>query len=356
MLLFIRRYLLRNFRYAAANEPGKATKTFHAMEKFKISADLTAFYSLLRALCKNKNVEEAEELLLVNKKFFPLSAESFNIILDGWCNIMTDITEAKRVWREMASCCITPDGTSYTHMIRCFSKVGNLFDSLRLYDEMKKRGWTPDLTVYNSLVYVLTGENCLKDAQNIFSKILDEGLRPTVETFNCMIYPLCESHKLEEAQMVMEDMMVKGISPDIETYHAFIKEEGIDETLKILRRMRDAHCGPSKYTFLLLFDKYFGLNESENALRMWSEMRKYGIDPDSSHYIALVEGLVKHGWMPKALQFYNEMKDRGFIPDPKLEKVFKEFIENNKDHWGRVGKDYIISQHGKHNALRGAAV
>ena len=101
------------------------------MEKFKVESDQSVFYSLLRALCKSKNIEDAEELLLLRKKFFPLTAEGFNIILDGWCNVITDVAEAKRVWREMSNHCITPDGMSYTLMISCFSKVGNLFDTLK---------------------------------------------------------------------------------------------------------------------------------------------------------------------------------------------------------------------------------
>ncbi|KAE8767035.1 hypothetical protein D1007_61656 [Hordeum vulgare] len=118
---------------AGANEVKKAVKTFDVMERFKVEADQTVFYSLLRALCRSKNIEDAEELLLARRIFFPLTAEGFNIILDGWCNIFTDLAE-----------------------------VGNLFDTLRVYDEMKKSGWIPRIDVYNQLIYVLTRENCVK--------------------------------------------------------------------------------------------------------------------------------------------------------------------------------------------------
>ncbi|KAL5232400.1 hypothetical protein ABZP36_031176 [Zizania latifolia] len=335
-------------RYAAANEVKKATKTFDAMEKFKVEADQTVFYSLLHALCKNKNIEDAEELLLVRKKFFPLTAEGFNIILDGWCNVITDVAEAKRVWREMSNYCITPDGTSYALMVSCFSKVGNLFDTLRVYDEMKKRGWTPSIIVYNSLIYVLTKENCMKDAQNLFSKITDEGLQPNVETYNSMIVPLCESYKLDEARIVMEGMILKGIVPNILTYDSFLRQEGIDETLKLLRKMKEDGCGPKSDTFLMLICRFFQLNEPGNALKLWNEMRIYDIDPYYSHYMAVVQGLIKHGCIPRALEYYDEMKERGFASDPKLDKEFKTFLLANRDHWRGAGKYNIIPQRGKH--------
>ncbi|KAL6644170.1 hypothetical protein ACP70R_015778 [Stipagrostis hirtigluma subsp. patula] len=339
-------------RYAIANEVNKAVKTFDVMEKFKVEADQTVFYSLLRALCKSKNIEDAEELLLLRKKFFPLTAEGFNIILDGWCNIITDVAEAKRVWREMSNYCITPDGMSYTLMVSCFSKAGNLFDSLRVYDEMKKRGWTPGIGVYNSLVYVLTRENCVKDAHNIFSKLIDEGLQPDVETYNSMIIPLCERCQLDEARMVMESMILKGIVPTISTYHAFLKQEGIDESLRLLRKMEEDGRGPDSDTFLMLINKFFELNESGNALRVWNEMRRYEISPSHSHYMAVVQGLVKDGCIPRALEYYDEMKEKGFASDPKLDKEFKTFLLANRDHWRGAGKYNIIPQRSKHVTRR----
>lgn len=330
----------------------KAIKTFDAMEKFKTEADQTVFYSLLRALCKNKNIEDAEELLLMRKKFFPLTAEGFNIILDGWCNVITDIAEAKRIWREMSNYCITPDGTSYTLMVSCFAKVGNLFDTLRVYDEMKKRGWTPSIAVYNSLIYVLTKENCMKDAQNIFTRIIDEGLQPNVKTYNSMIVPLCESRKLDEARMVLEDMMLKGIVPTILTYRTFLRQENIDETLKLLKKMKDDGCGPKSDTFLMLIDRFFQLNEPGHALKLWNEMKRYDIRPSYSHYMSVVQGLIKHGCMERALEYYDEMKENGFASDPKLEKEFRTFLLANRDHWRGAGKYNIIPQRGKHFARR----
>ncbi|KAF8701448.1 hypothetical protein HU200_033614 [Digitaria exilis] len=339
-------------RYAAANEVNKAIKTFDVMEKFKIEADQATFYSLLRALCKSKNIEDAEELLLLRKKFFPLTSEGFNIILDGWCNVITDVAEAKRVWREMSNYCITPDGISYTLMVSCFSKVGNLFDTLRVYDEMRKRGWNPSIDVYNSLVYVLARENCMKDAHNIFSKLIDEGLQPVVETYNSMIVPLCESCKLDEARMVMDSMICKGIVPTISTYHAFLKQEGIDESLKLLRKMKEDGCGPKSDTFFMLLEKFFLLNESGNALRVWNEMRKYDINPGRSHYMTVIQGLVKHGCMPRALEYYDEMKEKGFASDTQLDKEFKTFLLANRDHWRGAGRYNIIPQRGKHFTRR----
>lgn len=148
--------------------------------------------------------------------------------------------------------------------------------------------------------------------------------------------------------MMMEDMILKGIVPTVSTYHAFLKQEGIDETLKLLRRMKQDGCGPKNETFLMLIDKFIQLNESGNALKVWNEMRRYDISPAYSHYMALVQGLVKHGCIPRALEYYDEMKGKGFASDPKLDKEFKTFLLVNRDHWRGAGKYNIIPQRRKH--------
>uniref|UniRef100_A0A7N2LQL0 PROP1-like PPR domain-containing protein n=2 Tax=Quercus lobata TaxID=97700 RepID=A0A7N2LQL0_QUELO len=311
-------------RYASANDPCKAIGTFHIMEKFRLSPDQQAFHTVLNALCKYGNVEEAEEFMFVNKKLFPLETEGFNIILNGWCNISLDIFEAKRVWREMSKCCITPDATSYTNMISCFAKVGNLFDSLRLYEEMKKRSWVPGLKVYNSLIYVLTCQNCLEQALKILAKMKGSGLQPDSATYNSMIHPLCEAKMFEEARNILTVMMEENLGPTMETYHSFLEGAGFEGTLEILNQMRKAGLGPTGDSFLIILSRFFKLGQPENALKIWVEMKQYEVEPSHTHQSVLVQGLATCGWLTKAREFYADMRSKGFAEDPKLKKLLKE--------------------------------
>ncbi|PSS07573.1 Pentatricopeptide repeat-containing protein [Actinidia chinensis var. chinensis] len=311
-------------RYTVANDPGNAIQTFQIMERFGMNPDLKAFHALLTTLCKHGNIEEAEEFMLLNKKFYTLKTEGFNIILNGWCNVSVDVFETKRIWREMSKCCLLPDATSYTHMISCFSKVGNLFDSLRLYDEMKKRGWVPGIEVYNSLIYILSRENCLTEALKILNKMKEAGIKPDSASYNSMIRPLCEAAKLEEARTILATMIDENVSPTIETYHAFLEGASADGTLGILNHMKKAGLGPNSDSFLLIYRKFLKLRQPENALKIWVEMKQYEIAPDSAHYAVLVEGLVTCGLLVKAREYYAKMRLSGISDDPKLKKILKE--------------------------------
>ncbi|XP_038896356.1 pentatricopeptide repeat-containing protein At1g80880, mitochondrial isoform X2 [Benincasa hispida] len=311
-------------RYAYANEASKAIKTFHMMEKFRLTPDQEAFHALLSSLCKYGNIEEAEEFMFVNKKLFPLETESFNIILNGWCNVSVNVFEAKRIWREMSKCCILPDSTSYTHMISCFSKTGNLFDSLRLYDEIKKRDWVPSLEVYNSLAYVLTRENCFSEALKILEKIKEIGLQPDSTTYNSLISPLCEMGKLDEAKDVLTMMTEDNIGPTIKTYHSLIQGADSEMSFELLKQMRHDGLGPTEATFVIMFNKSFELEQPDYALKTWVEMKRYKVLPNSEHYSIMIQGLATYGLLKQARELYDEMTLHGFIAHPKIKMLLKE--------------------------------
>lgn len=340
-------------RYAAANNAGKAIQTFQILEKFSMSPDQRTLMTFLNILCKHGFIEEAEEFMLINKKLFPLEIDGFNIILNGWCNIVVDIFEAKRIWREMSKCCIEPNGTSYAHMISCFSKVRNLFDSLRLYDEMQKRGWVPGLEVYNALIYVLTCEDCVKEALKIIDKVKHMGLRPDSSTYNLMICPLCESSKFGEARSILALMEEDNISPTIETYRAFLASVSLEGTVELLNTMRKAGVGPNSETFLLILDRFMKLKQPENALKIWVEMKHYEVVPESAHYSLLVGGLLECRLFSKARELYAEMKSNR-IDDPGLRKFFQptgprgQGDVSNPEHT-KKGK---LVKHGRHEAIR----
>ncbi|KMZ62485.1 Pentatricopeptide repeat-containing protein, mitochondrial [Zostera marina] len=312
--------------YVAANESKKAIKTFHAMDKFNLSANQSTFYTLLQALCRSGNTEEAEELLFTDRKLFPLETEGFNIILSGWCDL--DLIESKRVWKEMSNYCIYPDATSYNQMIYAFSKYGNLFDALRLFDEMRKRDWVPELKVYNSLIYVLTTSGCLNQAQVMLDRLKNEGLEPDVSTYNSMIIPLCATGKnLDEARGLMAKMIGCGVSPNIETYHAFAMVETQKGSLDLLRRMKNSGLGPNCSTFRMMIGRFLKMELPGFALRLWREIgdTNYNVEPDSALYLELVNGLVSCGWISKGKELYDEMISKGFQQDPKIRSFFEKW-------------------------------
>ncbi|KAL0449977.1 UNVERIFIED_CONTAM: Pentatricopeptide repeat-containing protein, mitochondrial [Sesamum latifolium] len=319
-------------RYAAVHDVAKAINTFYGLRRFKFEIGMEEFQGLLSALCRYKNVKDAEHLLFCNKTVFPLNTKSFNIILNGWCNVIGDLREGKRIWREMEERGIRHDVYSYGSIISCHSKVNHLNIVLRLYEEMKAHGIKPDKKVYNAMIHALAKGRLVKEAWNLMKTMEEEGFTPDAVTYNSLIMPLCKSRLLDEAKQVFDEMTEKGLRPTVRTYHAFFRvlRTG-EEVFELLQRMRMTGCHPSHDTYIMLIRKFCRWRQLDNVFKLWTEMSKNGLDPDRSSYIVLIHGLFLNGRLEEAHKYYLEMKEKHLLPEPKIDAMLQAWVAGKTD-------------------------
>ncbi|KAG1338211.1 putative Pentatricopeptide repeat-containing protein, mitochondrial [Cocos nucifera] len=318
-------------RYCAIHDVGRAINTFYAFKKFGFAPGIDDFHGLLSALCRYKNVEDAEHLLLCNESAFPFETKSFNIVLNGWCNIMVYLREAKRFWRDMGNRGIPKDVVSYGSMISCYSKASNLTDVLKLYNQMREVGIEPDIKVYNAVVYALAKGKCMEDAKGLVKKMEEKGVAPNAVTFNSLIRPLCKARRVDDARQVFDEMLQRGLTPSIRTYHAFFDvARSVDEVFELLNGMKEKGCSPEIETYIMLIRKFCRWRQHESVYRLWNEMIENGLSLDRSAYIVLIHGLFLNGKLEEASRYYEEMKMKGFLPEPKTEEMIQAWLSGKE--------------------------
>lgn len=318
-------------KYCAVHDVGRAINTFYAYKRFKFDMGIEEFQSLLSALCRYKNVQDAEQLMYCNKAVFPLNTKSFNIVLNGWCNLIGSPRESERVWREMSKRGIRFDVVSYASMMSCYSKAGSLYRVLRLYKQMKKIGIEPDRKVYNAVIHALAKGRLVNEAFNLMKTMEEKGVAPNIVTYNSLIKPLCRARKVEEAKGAFDDMLKRCISPTIRTYHAFLRilRTG-EEVFALLEKMRKMGCQPINDTYIMLIRKFCRWRQLENVFKLWDEMSENGISPDRSSYIVLIHGLFLNGELDAAHKYYTEMKEKQLLPEPKIDEMLQTWLSNKQ--------------------------
>lgn len=320
-------------KYAAVHDVAKAINAFYGLRKFKLEIGIEEFQSLLAALCRYKNVKDAEHLLFCNKDVFPLNTKSFNIILNGWCNVMGELVEGKRIWREMEKRRIKHDVYSYSSIISCHSKFNHLNMVLRYYEKMKDLGIKPDRKVYNAVIHALAKRRLVKEARSLVKAMEDEGCIPDAVTYNSLIMPLCKSNLLDDAKQVFDEMTERGLRPTVRTYHGFFRVfRTAGEVFALLQRMHATGCNPNHDTYIMLIRKFCRWRDFENVYKLWGEMSDNGLDPDRSSYIVLIHGLFLNGRLEEAHRYYLEMKEKDFLPEPKTDAMLKEWIASKDSY------------------------
>ena len=320
-------------RYCAVHDVGKAVNTFYAHKRFNLCVGVEEFQNLLSALCRYKNVQDAEHLLFCNRNVFPFDSKSFNIILNGWCNVIGSVREAERFWREMSKRGIRRDAVSYSCIISCYSKASNLNKVLKLFNQMKEMEIAADRKVYNAVIHALAKASFVKEALNLVKTMEGKGIAPDSATYNSLIKPLCRARKTNEAKEVFDEMLRRGLSPTIRTYHAFFRilRSG-EEVFNLLEKMKmkETGCLPEKDTYIMLIRRFCRWRQLDNVFKLWSEMSENGDGPDRSSYIVLIHGLFLNGKLEEAYKYYMEMKEKQFLPEPKTEEMLQAWISSKE--------------------------
>ncbi|MBA0699720.1 hypothetical protein Goari_001329 [Gossypium aridum] len=331
-------------RYCAVHDVGRAINTFYAYKKFKFDVGIEEFHGLLSALCRYKNVQDAEHLMFCNKDVFPPNTKSFNIILNGWCNAIRSPREAERVWREMIKRGVRHDVVSYASIMSCYSKGSNLNKVLKLFSQMKSMRIEPDRKVYNAVIHALAKARHVKEAINLLKVMEENGIGPNVVTYNSLIKPLCKARKVDEARQVFDEILQKGLSPTIQTYHAFFRilRNG-EEVFELLKKMRKLGSQPTNDTYIMLIRKFSRWCQFDNVFKLWNEMIEKGVGTDRSSYIVLIHGLFLNGRLDDAYKYYMEMKEKQFLPEPKIDQMLQDWV-SGKQYADRVVADLKNNQ------------
>ncbi|KAK7396031.1 hypothetical protein VNO78_16726 [Psophocarpus tetragonolobus] len=324
-------------KYCAVHDVARAINTFYAFKRFNLQVGLEEFQSLLSALCRYKNVQDAEHLLFCNKNVFPFDTKSFNIILNGWCNLIVSTSNAERIWQEMAKRRIQHDVVSYGSIMSCYSKSSKLYKVLRMFDEMKKRKITPDRKVYNAVIYALAKGRLVKEAANLVGTMEDNNIIPDVVTYNSLIKPLCKDRKVDVAKQFFDEMLKRHLSPTIQTFHAFFRIlRTKEEVFELLDKMKELGCYPTIETYIMLIRKFCRWRQLEDVFKLWDAMRDDGIGHDRSSYIVLIHGLFLNGKLEEAHRYYAEMQEKGFLPEPKTEEMLQAWFSGKQAAEGQM--------------------
>lgn len=310
-------------RYAGAHKVQQAIDIFYKRKDYGFELDLVGFQTLLMSLCRFKHVEEAEALFLQKQDEFPPDIKSRNIILNGWC-VLGSLHEAKRFWNDIISSKCKPDLFTYSIFINSLTKAGKLGTAVKLFTSMWEKGCNPDVTVCNTLIDQLCFKKKIPEALEIFSEMNERGCIPDVATYNSLIKHLCKIKRMNKVYELLDEMDEKNCPPNTRTFCYILKTAKTPEEVSdLLRRMERTGCKLDSDVCNLILNLYMGLKYQKGIQSVWSEMEKNGLGPDQRSYTIMVHGLYGQGKLDESLDYYNKMRSKGMVPEPRTRLLVK---------------------------------
>lgn len=341
--------------------------------RVKTQPEINAFNLLLDALCKCCLVGDAEALYKKMRKTVKPNAETYNILVFGWCRVRNP-TRGMQLLEEMIQLGHRPDNFTYNTAIDTYCKAGMITEAVDLFEFMRTKGSTmssPTAKTYTIIIVALAQNNRMEECFKLIGHMMCSGCLPDVTTYKEIIEGMCVCGKVDEAYKFLEEMGNKGYRPDIVTYNCFLKvlcdNKKSEEALKLYGRMIESSCIPSVQTYNMLISMFFKMDDPDGAFETWQEMDNRGCRPDSDTYCVMIEGLFSCNKMEDACFLLEEVINRGIkLPYKKFDSFLMQLsvigdlqaIQRLSEHMRKfynhgMARRYALSQKRKSMSLRG---
>ncbi|KAK7312027.1 hypothetical protein RJT34_10570 [Clitoria ternatea] len=205
----------------------------------------------------------------------------FHMLLNSLCNANM-LLQASQLLGLMIPLGVKFSVNVWTILIHAFCKLGRLDVATNLFHHMSQTASAPNVVTYTTLIKAFMQSNRVTHALHLFNIMLSAGHIPDLILCNVLIHCLSKVGRYRDAISVFRILSQQNIKPD-------------------------------SYTFTSLLPAIFHSRRFNLLPELVPRLRC--IDVDIVFCNALLSSLVKAGFPSRAVAFYAQMINEGFVPD-----------------------------------------
>ncbi|CAN6456225.1 unnamed protein product [Victoria cruziana] len=259
--------------------------------------------------------------------------------------------KAVEVYEEMRSVGVMPDEITLAMVVLSCAGVGLLEKGVQLHEFADKNGFTSCTIVCNALIHMYSKLKCIDRAVKVFKGMQEKN----VISWTTMIMGFHINHKSFEALNFFRQMLCQ-LKPNYVT---------VLVAISACARFGALRCGKEIYAYVLrrgfsfegflpnsLLDLYVRCSRMDTACILFNTMKC----KDVAAWNILIAGYAKQGCGSEAISTFEEMKDKGVLPD---EVTFitllcacsrSGMVTEGRNVFLNMTKEYCITPNLKHYA------
>ncbi|CAA0831127.1 Pentatricopeptide repeat-containing protein [Striga hermonthica] len=195
----------------------------------------------------------------------------------------------------------------------------SLSDVHRVLNLMNNGGFPPNQGSADVAVRSLCGCGREEHAIELVKELCSKNSPPDLHTYNFLVRHLVKNRSLSTVNCFIRDMREFGIKPDLVTYTIMIDNvcntKNLREATRLLGVLSDEGYKPDCYVYNTIMKGYCMLSQAGEVLGLYKKMQDEGVEPDRYTYNTLIFGLSKSGRVGEAKKFLEVMAGKGHLPD-----------------------------------------
>ncbi|XP_023519013.1 putative pentatricopeptide repeat-containing protein At1g16830 [Cucurbita pepo subsp. pepo] len=230
---------------------------------------------------------------------------TFEVVLNDLCKLGR-LVEAYQVLGIMTTIGISMSVNIWTIMIDGFRRLHRTADASSLVKKMEKSGCSPNIVTYTTLIKGYMDAQLVSDAFDVLSIIELEGLSPDRVLYNVLIDGLAKIGRYDEALCIFLSMDKQNILPDCYTFSSLLNTICLSKRVFLLPKLVDGFFADVDLVACNSLLSYLAKAGFPSlALELYDEMLDKGLMPDKYSVLGVLTGLCQAKRIDEAVNLYN---------------------------------------------------
>jgi pentatricopeptide repeat protein len=204
---------------------------------------------------------------------------------------------------------------TWNALISGYIQIAQFGKALELIRKMEDKGFKPNISTWNTLISGYAMQGLSKQAMILVRRIKSDGLKPNVISWTALISGFCQKGDYGEALYVLSEMIKEGIEPNSTTVTVLL---GAYAALPSLTKGMELHCFAIRRVFdrhtyvgTALVDMYSKSGSLRNACSVFKRIT----NKNAISWNVIIMGFATHGCGQESIRLFEEMLKSGVLPN-----------------------------------------
>ncbi|KAM7253119.1 hypothetical protein ACFE04_025737 [Oxalis oulophora] len=292
------------------------TKVEQALSNVPVDLNLHVFAEVV-----NRGNLSGESMVMffnwaIKQPMFPKEIDSYNIIFKA-LGRRKFFESMMRSLNDMKDKCISPNLDTLSILMDSFIRARRVYKAIQLFGNLEEFGFACDSESLDVLLQCLCQRGHV-GAATLFLNSMEGKMQLNIITYNIVIGGWSKLGKVNEIEKILKAMMTAGFNPDCLTFSYLIEGLGradrVDDAVNIFDNMKDKGCIPNSTAYNAMIFNFISIGDFDGGMKYYKALLSSNCEPDMETFIRLISAFLKHRKVADALEMFDEMISRGFIP------------------------------------------
>jgi len=255
-----------------------------------------------------------------------------NTLLDA-CIRLKDVKRLTAALSTFRGSGVVPSEHAYGTVIKAYGHARAVDEAWATWKEMLERKVTPSESTIAAMVEACVSNGAASDARAVLVDVRAAGSR-SAAPYLALLKGFAQRKELEAALGVYADMQAAEVDIPIAAYNAVIdvcaRCGDVDRASGVFREMC-LRVTPDLTTYATVIKGYCVQGDLEQAIQLFTLMRKRGVAPDAVLFNAILDGCARKQMVSLAGHILTDMETSGIAPSSHTLAILVKLHGKNND-------------------------